>query len=71
MWAYRTTHEPAIGHSSFALAYGTEAMIPMEAQISTHRIKNYDPKVNEEILNASLDLVDERRDEAQLHVADY
>ena len=71
LWAYRTTHKTATGHSPFALAYGTEARIPVEAQIPTHRRKNYDPVVNEELLNASLDMVDERRDEAQLRVADY
>ena len=70
-WTYRITHKTATGHSPFALAYGTEAMIPVEAQIPTHRRENYDPKTNEELLNASLDLVDERRDEAQLRVADY
>lgn len=46
-------------------------MIPVETQISTHRRKNYDPESNEELLNALLDLVDERRDESQLRVADY
>lgn len=28
LWAYRTTHKTATGNSTFALAYGTEAMIP-------------------------------------------
>lgn len=36
-----------------------------------HWRKNYDPKVNEELFNAFLDLVDERRDKAQLRVANY
>lgn len=46
-------------------------MIPVEAQIPTHRRKNYDMKVNEELLNALLDLVDEQRDKAQLRVTKY
>lgn len=71
LWAYRTTHKTATRHTPFALAYGAEAMIPTEAQIPSHRPKNYDPQVSEELLNAFLDLVDERRDEAQLRVADY
>lgn len=71
LWAYRTTHKTATGNSSFTLAYGAEAMILVEAQIPTHRAKNYDPEVNKELLNASLDLVDKPRDEAQLRVIDY
>lgn len=65
LWAYRTTHKTVMRHSPFALAYGTEAMILVEALILTPRRKNY------ELLNASLDLVEERRNEAQLRVADY
>lgn len=49
----------------------SEARIMVEAQIPTHRHKNYDLKVNKELINASLDLVDKRRDEAQLRVANY
>lgn len=71
LWAYRTTHKTTISHSPFALAYGTEAMFPEEALIPTHQCKNYDLKVNEELLNDSLELVDEQRDEAQLRDADY
>lgn len=46
-------------------------MILVEAYIPMQQSKNYDPKVNEELLNASLDLVDERRDKPQLRVTDY
>lgn len=58
-----------IKHSPFALEYRFEAMIPMEVEIPSYGCKNYDPKVNGELLNASLYLVDERQDEAQLHIS--
>lgn len=64
LWAYRTTHKTTTGHSFFALEYGSEAMILVEVEIPSHRHKNYDPSPNEELLNTSLDTIDERRDES-------
>ena len=33
LWAYRTTHKTATGHTPFSLAYGSEAMIPVEIEV--------------------------------------
>ena len=33
LWAYRTTHKTAAGHTPFALAYGTVAVIPVEFEV--------------------------------------
>ena len=37
LWAYRTTHKTATGHTPFSLALGSEAMIPVELEVPTHR----------------------------------
>ena len=43
LWAYRTTARTPIGETSFSLAYGYEAMVPVEIRVSSLRRENYDP----------------------------
>ncbi|XP_062080450.1 uncharacterized protein LOC133785215 [Humulus lupulus] len=38
LWSYRTTTRTSIGHTPFSLAYGYEAMIPVELTPPPHRI---------------------------------
>ena len=37
LWAYRTTHKIATRETSFALAFGHEAVVPAEIGTTTHR----------------------------------
>ena len=53
------------------MAYGYEAMLPVEAAISTHRRDTYDPTMNHTLLRESLDLVEELHEASQLQVASY
>ena len=53
------------------MAYGFKAMIPVEATVPTHRRDTYDPTTNHSLLQESLDLVDELREDSQLRVAAY
>ena len=69
LWAYRTTHKSATGHTPFALAYGSEAVIPVELEVPSHRVTYYDPKTNQNLLLESLDCIDEKREEAELRAA--
>lgn len=71
LWAYRTTHKTATGHTPFSLSYGAEAVISVEMEVHSHRVTYYDPKTNAIILAESLDLLDERREEADLRAAAY
>jgi hypothetical protein len=71
LWAYRTTHKTATGHTPFALAYGTEAVIPVELEVPSHRVTYYDPASNQDLLLESLDFIDEKREEADLRAASY
>lgn len=58
LWAYRTSHKTTTGHNPFSLAYGSEAMVPVEVDVPTHRRLSFDPESNNELMNASLDLIE-------------
>ena len=69
LWAYRTTHKTATGHTPFSLAYGSEAMIPVETKVPSHRRIHFNQDENEKLQLEALDLLDERREEARLRIA--
>ena len=71
LWAYRMTHKTATGHTPFSLSYGAEAVIPVEMEVHFHCVTYYDPKTNAILLAESLDLLDERREEADLRATAY
>ncbi|XP_012834007.1 PREDICTED: uncharacterized protein LOC105954870 [Erythranthe guttata] len=71
LWAYRTTPRAATGESPFNLAFGTEAITPVEIGEPSWRITNYDPAANEEAMRGSLDLVDELREIAYIRQQMY
>ena len=59
------------GETPFNLAYGSEAVIPAEVHMATHRVISYHDKDNEEQLRLNLDLIDEVRTEAEHRAAKY
>ncbi|XP_059658508.1 uncharacterized protein LOC132304809 [Cornus florida] len=69
LWAYRTTPQRPMGESPFAIAYGSEAVIPTEAAVSTLRTFLLLEGNNSQQLEHSLDLLDERRDAAAIRLA--
>ncbi|KAK3033998.1 hypothetical protein RJ639_033283 [Escallonia herrerae] len=71
LWAYRTTTRNPTGETPFNLAFGTEALIPVEIGLPSLRLLTYDPNMNDEVLHCNLDLLDEQRDQAQLRLAAY
>jgi len=66
---YRTTHKIATGHTPFSLAYGSEAMIPVELAVPTHRRIHFNQEQNEWLLLEALDQLNEKRQEAELRIA--
>ena len=46
LWAYRTTPHSTTGESPFRLAYGMEAMIPIEINEGSPRVIFYNEEVN-------------------------
>ncbi|XP_071713424.1 uncharacterized protein [Rutidosis leptorrhynchoides] len=60
LWAHRTTFKKSTGETPFSLVYGSEAVIPAEILIPTHRIANFDEGANDEALCINLNFVEER-----------
>ena len=71
LWAYRTTLRRSTGETPFAVAYGTEAVIPLEVGLPTLRSELLDQGLNEVNLAKQLDLAEERRDVATVRLAAY
>jgi len=69
LWAYRTSYKTAMGHTPFSLAYGSETMPPVDTIVPSHRRIHYNAEENEVLLNMSLDLIEERRNESALKAA--
>ena len=59
------------GETPFKLAYGSEAIIPAEVHMASHRVGKYQAKENEEQLRLNLDLMDEVRMDAEQRTARY
>jgi hypothetical protein len=71
LWAFRTTPRRSTGASPFSLAYGTEAVIPLEINFPTLRSIQEDAGGNDKALEANLDFVDEARETTMIHLANY
>ena len=53
------------------MTYGAEAVIPLETGFSTTRTSSFNPKDNDEQLTRSLDLIEEKRENAMVQFAYY
>ena len=71
LWAYRMTPRRSTGKTPFAMTYGAKAVIPLEANFPTLRTNSFTPSSNDELLGESLDLIEERRERATIHLAYY
>ena len=71
LWTYRTTLRKSTNETPFALAFGVEAVIPLEIGMPTIRTTEFAVRTNEDNLRKDLDLVEERRDLAMVHLATY
>ena len=71
LWAYRTTVRTPTGETPFRLAYGSEAVIPIEVHMANRRVMKYQNEDNEEQLRLNLDLIDEVRMDAEQRTIRY
>ena len=71
LWAYRTTQKSATGETPFALAFGTEAVAPIEVGLKSPRIELATEEQNDEALRLNLDLLDEKREQVLRRTEDY
>ena len=71
LWSYRTTPKSATRGTPFALAFGTEAVAPVEVGLKSTRVEFASAKHNEESLSLNLDLLGEKREQALKRTEDY
>ena len=71
LWTYRTTPHKSTGETPFAMTYGAEAVIPLEAGFPTLKTSLFCPSSNDELLGKSLDLIEDRREKAMVQLAYY
>ena len=62
LWTYRTTPRRSIRETLFSMTYGVEAIIPLETGFPTLRTTSFSPNDNNRLLEKSLDLIKERRE---------
>ena len=61
LWAYKTTRKSTTQETPFALAFGTEAVDPVEVGLKSLRIELANIEHNEEALRLNPDLLEEKR----------
>ena len=71
LWAYRTMPQRSTRETPFAMTYEAEVVISLEANFPTLRTNSVTPSGNDELLGESLDLIEERRKRATIHLAYY
>jgi len=73
LWAYRTTPRRSTGETSFPLVYGMEAVVPAELNVPGLRRTEAPLNENENsaMLDDSLDIINERRDQALIRIQNY
>ena len=71
LWAYRTTQKSATRETPFALAFGTEAVAPVEVGIKSPRIELASVERNDEALRLNLHLLYEKREQVLRRTKDY
>ncbi|GKV33305.1 hypothetical protein SLEP1_g41831 [Rubroshorea leprosula] len=60
LWAYRTTSRTATGETPYHLAFGTEAVIPIEIGVPSFKVTHFDEGRNGQLLRENLDLLDDK-----------
>ena len=71
LWAYQTSPRQSTGETPFTMTYGAEVVIPLKENFPTLRTNSFTPSDNDELLGESLDLIEERRERATIHLAYY
>ena len=71
LWTYRTTPRRSTGETPFSMSYGAEVVIPIEIGFPTLRTQTFKPNDNDRLLEKSLDLLEERRENAMVQLAYY
>ena len=59
------------GQIPFSMTYGAETVIPLKTDFPMLRTSSFNPSSNNELLEKSLDLIEERRESAMVQLAYY
>jgi hypothetical protein len=71
VWSLRTTPSRTTGFTPFFLVYGVEAILPIDLEYGSPRVRAYDEGANQRAREDSLDQLDEARTVALMHSARY
>ena len=71
LWTYRTTPRRSTGETPFSMTYRAEAIIPLKTGFPTLRTSSFTLNNNDGLLEKSLDLIEERRENAMVQLAYY
>ena len=71
LWTYRTMPRKSIGETPFSMTYGVEAVIPLKTGFPTLKTSSFSLSSNNNLLERSLDLIEERRESAMVQLAYY
>ena len=71
LWTYRTTPRRSTGETPFSMTYIAKAVIPLETGFLTLRTSSFNLSSNNELLEKSLDFIEERRESTMVQLAYY
>ena len=71
LWGYRTTRRSPTEESPFRLAFGSEAVLPIELELPNIRVQSYGEMVHQVGLNAYLDAMEETYNLVKKQIAAY
>ena len=70
-WIYQTTPCRSTGETFFSMTYGAKVVIPLETRFPTLRTSSFTSSNNDRLLENSLHLIEERRENAMVQLAYY
>ena len=71
LWAHRTTQKSATRETPFSLAFGIEAVAPVEVEIKSPKIELASVEQNDEALRLNLELLEEKREQVLRRTEEY
>ena len=71
LWTYRTTPRRFTRETPFSMTYDAEVVIPLENGFPTLRNRSFNLGNNSELLEKSLDFIEERRENAMVQLGYY
>ena len=71
LWTYRTMPRRSTGETPFSMTYRAKTVIPLEIVFPTSKTSSFNLRDNDEQLTKSLDLIEEKRENAIVQLAYY